>query len=101
MVANTYHWISLVRHAGHRVLAHPVRLPQTGHLIVISTSLLELKMASRELLQSLTHRVARALSRRRSRWTCRTLNVHPRPERPMVRKFHLSIDTVRLGFDVS
>lgn len=45
MVANTYHWISLVRHAGHRVLAHPVRLPQTGHLIVISTSLLELKMA--------------------------------------------------------
>ena len=38
MVANTYHWISLVRHAGHRVLAHPVRLPQTGHLIVISAS---------------------------------------------------------------
>ena len=38
MVANTYHWISLVRHAGHRVLAHPARLPQTGHLIVISTS---------------------------------------------------------------
>ena len=35
MVANTYHWISLVRHAGQRVLAHPVRLPQTGHLIVI------------------------------------------------------------------
>ena len=37
MVANTYHWISLVRHAGHRVRAHPVRLPQTGHLIVITT----------------------------------------------------------------
>jgi hypothetical protein len=35
MVANTYHWISFVRHAGHRVRAHPVRLPQTGHLIVI------------------------------------------------------------------
>ena len=37
MVANTYHWISFVRQAGHRVRAHPVRLPQTGHFIVIST----------------------------------------------------------------
>ena len=58
MVANTYHWISFVRHAGHRVLAHPVRLPQTGHLIVISTSCLELKMAPGNLLQSLSHRLA-------------------------------------------
>ena len=56
MVANTYHWISFVRHAGHRVLAHPVRLPQTGHLIVIYTSWLELKMAPGNLLQSLSHR---------------------------------------------
>ena len=55
MVANTYHWISLVRHAGHRVLAHPARLPQTGHLIVISV-VLELKSGPWELLQSLPHR---------------------------------------------
>jgi len=48
MVANTYHWISFVRHAGHRVLAHPVRLPQTGHLIVISTSWLEPENGPRE-----------------------------------------------------
>ena len=38
MVATTYHWISFVRQAGQRVLAHPVRLPQTGHLIVILTT---------------------------------------------------------------
>lgn len=37
MVANTYHWNSLVRHAGHLVRAHPVRLSQTGHFKVIST----------------------------------------------------------------
>src|SRR6266498_1237388 len=50
ITAMMYQVMSLVLHAGHRVLAQPARLPHFGHLILLSPNSVFLKSLSGTLL---------------------------------------------------
>ncbi len=50
ITAMMYQAISLVLHAGHRVLAQPARLPHFGHLILLSPHSVFLKLFKRNAI---------------------------------------------------
>ncbi len=50
ITAMMYQVMSLVLHAGHRVLAQPARLPHFGHLILLSPNSVFLKIFKRNAI---------------------------------------------------